>query len=342
VNADARRAAERIVGRPFARVDAMPTRAIPISRVFAVTMGDGQRFAVKCGLQRRGVDPAADPIATEWAALVLLANAGRRVPAPVGYDRDARVFVTKWVDGPTVDDACQGDVRLATADVSACLRELREIHRQCEASQSELAPHVPPQDDARIEAEFAASFERAREAYYACLDGASALRAATVARCDGWWQALWAILVPGASFLGSADVNARNIILSPQGPCFLDFSSLGWDWPERRAACYMTSLGRYHTPGRVACALSREAVEASGHGADTTRRVEGHAYILACLALASMMERPTEDGMLQWTNPDDPRSASARELLALGAVADVLPTSSLRREAAAALGPVET
>jgi hypothetical protein len=316
----------------------MPRRAIPTSHVCRATTSDGRRYAVKYGLHPPGPDPVDDPIATEWAALTLLAGAGLQAPDPVGYDPDARVFVTQWVGGPTVDDALQRGAPLSVADVSACLRHLSLIEERCTRDQDWLAPYARPRDDAALETEFGASVERAREAYYVCLDSASALEAPTVAHLDRCWEGLWRVLVPRPAVLASADVNARNIVLSDRGPFYLDFSSLGWDWPERRAACYLTSQGSNHQPGRVACAVSAPAIEACGYSEGFLRRSEGHAFVLACLAIARMMVRRREGEMPTWQDMDDPRTASARELLALGCVADMEPTATLRREAARAFG----
>ncbi len=44
--------------------------------------------------------------------------------------------------------------------------------------------------------------------------------------------------------LGPTDYNARNIVISESGsPFFLEWSKLGYDWPERRIVQYLTSLG---------------------------------------------------------------------------------------------------
>ncbi len=337
MNAAVRRAAERIVGRGFSDMLPMPRRAIPISQVCCATTRDGRRYAIKHAVHPPGVGQGGDCIATEWAALSALQDAACGVPRTVGYNREAHVFVTEWVGGPTVDDACQGE-GMSQETVVDCLRRLCQIHSRCELAERGLAAHVTPRDDARLEDAFAASFARAREAFYACLHSAAPVDSATVDRCDISWSELWSSLIPHTTCLGSDDVNARNIVLSPSGPIYLDLSSLGFDWTERRAACYLTSLGMNHTPGRVVSALSPEAIEACGYGDQFALRAEGHAFVLACLAIAGMLTASSEGAFPTWQDALGSRAASARTLLARGRVADLPPTASLRREVARAFG----
>jgi len=50
---------------------------------------------------------------------------------------------------------------------------------------------------------------------------------------------------------GPTDYNARNIVIDDaRSPHFLEWSKLGYDWPERRAIQYLTSLGASRPGGR--------------------------------------------------------------------------------------------
>ena len=401
-----------MLARKIVRADAMPVRAIPTSRVYRVVCDDGSAFAVKEGLEPLAPpDGPPDLLSTEWRLLSLLSAHGLPVARPAAFDMDARCLITHWVSGPTVDQACQSAAGVGPSTAADCLDGLRAIEAACFRHADELLPHITPADAAETTDEFAASFARAREAYYVCLDTARPLARDVVENCDVAWEALWEALSAAPTTLGPLDTNARNLILSEDGPVFLDLSGVGWDWPERRAVQYLTSLGRM-PGGRVASALSRAAMHTvspsrgvhahsphpslrpsdtaspsrcgdvpnphpslppgkgegirSGrrtgaradsvdgrhptmdstngwHGYDgetdtgAAQRLEGHALLAACLAIAGMLER--RDGEWpRWPNASDRRPRSARRLLATGQITPYEPTELLRAEVARAWG----
>jgi hypothetical protein len=322
----------RILGRPVARVEAAPARAIPSSQVYDVVCDDGSRFAVKAELNAVvGATGRADLLETEWQALSLLAARGCAVVQPVAVDRGARFLVTRWAEGPTLYDACQAVAGVDPGVAAACLKRLRAIERACAADADTHAPHAAPRDDAVLVDEFAAAFARAREAYYVCLDAGQSLAARTVRTCDEAWNELWVDLADAPIALGPVDVNARNLVLSPDGPVFLDFAAVGWDWPERRAAQYMTAMGRAGDRGRVACALTPNAVGmCPDFAARSTRRLEGHCLLTACLAVARLLDRAGPDEWPRWPDSGGARAESARLTLARGHVGESAPATALR------------
>ncbi|MAF13249.1 hypothetical protein CMK11_22575 [Candidatus Poribacteria bacterium] len=304
--------------------------------MYGVVCEDDSRFAVKAELNAAvGATGPADMLETEWRALSLLASAGSAVAQPVAIDRDARFLVTRWAAGATLDDACQRPSAVDPVTIAACLSELGAIERACAEGADALASHTVRRDDRLLVEEFAASFARAREAYYVCLDAARALTQDTARACDAAWQGLWTALADAPTTLGPLDMNARNLVLSPDGPVFLDFATVGWDWPERRVAQYLTAMGRMREDGRVACALTPRALRADAElDAQVARRLEGHCMLTACLAIAGMLSRERPDEWPQWPDAGDARADSARRTLALGGVASFAPAVALRAAAA--------
>jgi hypothetical protein len=304
--------------------------------VYGVLCEDGSRFAVKVELNATvGATGPADMLETEWRALSLLASAGGAVAEPVAIDRDARFLATRWATGPTLDDACQRPSAVDPVTIAACLSQLRAIERACAEGADALAPHAVRRDDRLLVEEFAASFARAREAYYVCLDAARPLTQDTARACDAAWEGLWTALAEAPTTLGPLDVNARNLVLSPDGPVFLDFAAVGWDWPQRRVAQYLTAMGRLRDDGRVACALTPQALRADTElDAQGRQRLEGHCLLTACLAIAGMLSRAGPDEWPQWPDASGVRVDSARRTLAVGGVASFAPTVALRAAAA--------
>jgi hypothetical protein len=63
----------------------------------------------------------------------------------------------------------------------------------------------------------------------------------------------------GMRCVASLDYNARNAVLDASGTVrLIDFSVVGWDWPERRFVQYVTGLGAYRNGGRLVSPLTPE------------------------------------------------------------------------------------
>jgi hypothetical protein len=301
--------------------------------VYRVEDDRGAVYAVKAAVGAR-VDAEGDAISKEWAVVSILAAAGRPVARPVGYDERTRCMVTAWASGPTVDEAAQLASQVEPYSVTACLAGLREIEAECERQVGGLRPYITHVTAADFLNDFAASFARAREAYYVCVDTASELSEATVRRCDEAWKELWDALSTAPTTLGPLDVNARNLILGDAGPVFIDLSIVGADWSERRAVQYLTSSGR--AAGHVVSVLSPTMVRADASMDGAARhRLDGHALLVACLAIAGMLER-REGEWPSWPQTSLGRAVSARRALIGGQLTPYAPTELLRAEAAQA------
>ena len=101
--------------------------------------------------------------------------------------------------------------------------------------------------------------------------------------------------------LGPTDYNARNIVLDTKmrSARFIEFSKLGWDWPERRLTQYVCGSGAGITGGTFKSALNTElcagyadlasqwACEASS---SIQARLDGHHFIYHLVAATKLLE----------------------------------------------------
>jgi hypothetical protein len=130
--------------------------------------------------------------------------------------------------------------------------------------------------------------------------------------------------------LGPTDYNARNVLLNSatETVCFIEFSKLGWDWPERRLVQYTTGLGARQEGGTFRNALDTQiCVEYGEISSDwqeeepstITRRLDAHHFMFHLLAADRLMHAlasGANPGLLEvWSEPID-RLEDLRKLLA--------------------------
>ena len=107
---------------------------------------------------------------------------------------------------------------------------------------------------------------------------------------------------------------------------FIEFSKIGWDWPERRLTQYTTSHGAGRPDGRTVSALTpaltaRYAALASETRAasqtEITALLDGHHFIFHLLAAQSLLDAlpdPRHPLLSRWRNPKA-RLAQLRQIL---------------------------
>ena len=127
---------------------------------------------------------------------------------------------------------------------------------------------------------------------------------------------------------GPTDYQARNVVIDPttQSLRFIEFSKIGWDWPERRLTQYTTSHGAGRPDGRTCSALTpaltaRYAALASEYRAESqteiTALLDGHHFIFHLLAAQSLLDAqpdPRHPLLSRWRNPKA-RLAQLRQIL---------------------------
>ena len=117
----------------------------------------------------------------------------------------------------------------------------------------------------------------------------------------GRWEELMKVLQQAPMTFGPLDYQAKNIVLNNQlKPYFIDFESVGWDWPARRLVQYLTSLGAGHSDGQFFSLLNRKVL-AESTDKNTLRQFDGHIilfYLIMIDRIVRAVARP-ESGFAQ-------------------------------------------
>lgn len=116
--------------------------------------------------------------------------------------------------------------------------------------------------------------------------GNAPLTVSQKAQLDDAWNSLSNRLLAAQRTLGGLDYQANNIVIDVELPYFIDFSSVGWDWQERRLVQFFNSIGANQENANFVCMLNRELVEKyatwvvqhreEGSLTDVAARVDGH------------------------------------------------------------------
>jgi hypothetical protein len=77
---------------------------------------------------------------------------------------------------------------------------------------------------------------------------------------DTAWTALSNRLRTAPPTFDSLDYQSRNIVVSEDTPFFIDFSSVGWDWQERRLVQFFNSIGANQDGATFISLLNRDLV----------------------------------------------------------------------------------
>jgi hypothetical protein len=333
-----RAAVSALVGEEV--VEAAPVRQGTWTRpnVWRVVGASGRQFAVKEAHHRapqtRGGKTATQ---TEWAVLSLLAEIGCAAPHPVAHDEHEGLLATAWIGGETLDDMCQTRPAAVLPHVPAAIAGLAAIERAFAAHIADVEPFAFQQDyDAYLGDDFALHLADAQTGYRTLRDRGGPTRALADDERRAW-AAVARVIYDATPTMGTLDYNARNVLFAGPAPVFVDFSTVGWDWPERRVAQYFVSLGANRPNGNFVQAVGAEALRAARDCLFFDPiALEAHLFVFLCVAAGRLArggtsDRPgaTMEEQQGWAN----RRARFDRLLGLlagGAVADFDPTALLR------------
>ena len=225
--------------------------------VYKVTLEDGLTVAIK---QVAG-GPSPDPLEAEAAALDRLYGLGCPVPALHLVDPDLRVLVTAWAGDRTMDDLCQetgsDGAEKAGAQIAEGLSRIEEgLLGDAGCALTETAD---PRDQMVAILRYILS----------AIEGESDL--GSMSEMSRSLESIGNRVCRADRSVASLDYNARNVVFDGDGTArFVDFSSLGWDWPERRFVQYVTGLGAYREGGRLVSPLTPRL---ASRYAETRRRL---------------------------------------------------------------------
>lgn len=321
---------EETLGTNVVRAEPVWRHTTPHPNVCRVETSDGRRLAVKRVRNRSSQTRGGhDALTTEWEMLRLLQEMARRVPTPVAFNADEGLLVTTWVEGETLDDLAQRDPQQATSFVVDALRALGEVERAFDINLVDIESFAFQLDyDAYLSNDFAEFVKDAVAAVDWLLARAHQPTSQENIELQKAWDALYDTICEGVPTFGTLDYNARNLILSGSGSTYLDFSAVGWDWPERRIVQYFMALGAHHPEGNFVQTLSRTAIERLGEDLFfSPERLEAHRIVFLGVALERLL----------WNGEPKEGNSKRRfdtlvELLTEKAVSEFAPAVFLREQ----------
>ena len=99
------------------------------------------------------------------------------------------------------------------------------------------------------------------------------------------WQQFTSVLQQAPMTFGPLDYQANNIVLDNRlKPYFIDFESIGWDWPARRLVQYLTSIGVGNPNGEFIPLLNRKVL-AQSVDKEMQHRLDGHSLLFYLIIL---------------------------------------------------------
>lgn len=222
--------------------------------VYRATLGNDRVCAVKLASDSLPASLARNAIATEAAALRGLNSLGCNTPRVIAFDATLGVLATDWLEGPTMERklSTEGPEQVG---VDSVIREFIAIEVGVDSARSRIG---------RSRSESARkSLLRETEHVFECVKMAARATAVDTGRspaaAENAATDLQLQVSAGIWTIGSRDYNASNVLLTPDGPYFVDFSTIGADWPERRLAGYLIATGAGHSSGNFVTALDERA-----------------------------------------------------------------------------------
>lgn len=255
-----------------------------VEDVWLVELAEGGRIIAKqqfYGLLTR--DEPHDLLQVEFDALRYLRRCGAAVPMPFGIDPEAQIILLEYAGRETVADVLVTPLEASTRRQLAAqiLRQLTRIETHLQEAQIDWSSRVIPGASAKeLTTDWADVPRLATKALLGLWrrscgsEPAEALVAQVLLLCER--------LGRRTPKLGISDYQPANIVVDEQRRrvTFLELSKLGWDWTERRAVQYTTSVG-----GSGISLLDADVVAQSPLDGDA---LDGH-HILFLLLLAGRM-----------------------------------------------------
>ncbi|MEE2753248.1 MAG: hypothetical protein VX910_04640 [Candidatus Latescibacterota bacterium] len=213
-----------------------------------------------------------DLLTVEQAVTGILRTAGCSVPDVLAVDHNTGIVILEDVGVTTLDDSVQTfppteRFKLARSAIDAFLRIQHTFVNQKSLKRDLVAPGG---DRKSVKDAFEGLTE---------LLGPEQLRPLVSGSATDSDLGNVATLVHRLSektlILGPTDYNARNIVLADNAKAwFLEWSKIGFDWPERRAVQYLTSLGAGRPGSRPRSLIDRWIANRYAVSATWTDRVD--------------------------------------------------------------------
>lgn len=257
-----------------------------------------------------------DLLAVEQLAHTRLSGA----PVPILYaaDRDHDLVFFEWCGDRTLDDVCQEGAAGAYGRlVVDGFSRIQSIY--CAESDDftpRTFPGCYPQDLRRTWRRTTRSLAGALPRLASRLTRSADRRRFTA--MSDTLTGLLRFLEQAAPLPGPTDYHARNIVINPatRSLRFIEFSKIGWDWPERRLTQYTTSHGAGRPDGGTVSVLTpaltgRYSALASKYREEPPEQIaallDGHHFVFHLLAAQSLLDAlpdPRHRLLDRWRNPE--------------------------------------
>ena len=196
------------------------------------------------------------PCEIESAVLSILHRNDCRVPQIVWKSEVAHALLLEWCGELTLDAMAQSRPSATLKPIlQTALMELCRVETVFAENMELLTPYAFRFD---LEVTLQGLLEHGRKTLgYLC----GAMTSSQTAHLDAVWTALSERLRTAPPTFDSLDYQSRNIVVSDEIPFLIDFSSVGWDWQERRLVQFFNSIGANQEGAHFVSLLNREWVD---------------------------------------------------------------------------------
>ena len=197
------------------------------------------------------------PCEIESTILSILHRNGCRVPKIIWKSEDFHALLLEWCGELTLDAMAQSrPTRTLKPILRTTLLELCRVETVFAENTKLLTPYAFRFD---LDITLQRLLEQGRKTL-GYLGGS--ITSSQTERLDTTWTALSNRLRTAPPTLDSLDYQSRNIVISDETPFLIDFSSVGWDWQERRLVQFFNSIGANQEGANFVSLLNRELVDA--------------------------------------------------------------------------------
>lgn len=292
------------------------------------------------------VEAGYTPCEIESAVLSILHRNGCRVPKVIWKSVDFHALLLEWCGELTLDAIAQSEPMPKLEPIlDATLTELCRIETVFVENTELLTPYAFRFD---LDSTLQHLLEQGRKTLnYLC----GTLTSSQTAHLDTAWAALSNRLKAAPPTFDSLDYQSRNIVISEGTPFLIDFSSVGWDWQERRLVQFFNSIGANQDGANFVSLLNRDLVATYAAWVTTHReacspaevaaRVDSHhllfflSVIHRLLRATAQPETPESRTLLKAWGDAKARYQNALTLLIDTDLSDDVYTTQIRERVAA-------
>ena len=196
------------------------------------------------------------PCEIESAILSILHRNGCRVPKIIWKSEGSHALLLEWCGESTLDAIVQSRPSSTLKPIlQTALMELCRVETVF-AENTELLTLYAFRFDLDVTLQHLLQQGR-KTLGYLC----GAITASQTAHLDAAWATLSNRLQTARPTFDSLDYQSRNIVISGETPFLIDFSSIGWDWQERRLVQFFNSIGANQEGANFVSLLNRELVD---------------------------------------------------------------------------------